>query len=134
MYLKHCGDDVFYVHTFGLKQKKNQCYCSTSDIRNRYSKAKGGRCHNKFSTQCNSRLQFPSDKTPFSVTALMVCHMLLCCQLPPHLLDIQAFISMGCKERARMRSTETSQDIQHMGLLGRLYGVQQHNTGFEQFI
>lgn len=22
MYLKHCGDDVFYVHTFGLKQKK----------------------------------------------------------------------------------------------------------------
>jgi len=63
--------------------------------------------------QWNSHVQFPSDKTPFSITALMVCHMLLCCQLSPHLSDIQAFISMGCKERAWMRSTKTSQDGQH---------------------
>lgn len=41
IYLKHCGDDVgCYMRAFGFQ--KNQCYCSTSDRRNRYSKAKKG--------------------------------------------------------------------------------------------
>lgn len=82
--LKYCGEDFgFHMHIW---LPKNQWHCPTSDGGNRYNKA-------------NGEAWFPWDGTPFPKTALMICHMLLCCQLSPHQLHIQAFILMCCKER-----------------------------------